>query len=180
MPANQPSPAFRLSDAVILLALSLGGCGGGDSTGPGDAFPSVAGTYSISGRFDGLTAEQGAFVGSLILEQPSQQSAALSGSLTITITSDGQVSALGSTPLQLAKVSQQGAVSFRTGSSVASWSFTGSVAGETISGRHNLAGPSAAFPGDWSATTGSQGTGSVIIVTSTSGSPLDPMATLFR
>ena len=171
--------ASRRTIASILVSLALSSCGGdgGDSTGPGNGFPEVSGVYSIQGRFDGLTADQAAFAGTLILDQASRQSGALTGSLTMTISAQGQANSTGAAPFESASVSQEGAVSFRLGPSpTAGWTFTGTlVGGITITGRHTLTdGQTGSIPGTWSATTGTDGTGSLSIVTASSGSPLDP------
>jgi len=168
--------ASRCFIASSLIAFSLTGCGGdGDNTGPDGSFPDVSGVYSVQGGFDGLTADEAAFAGTLILTQASPQSGNLSGSMTMTITAQGQVNSTGKVPLETASLSQNGEVSFRLGPSpVAGWTFTGTVAGENITGRHTLNGQTVTFPGSWSATTGTDGTGSLSVATATSGSPLDP------
>ncbi|MFL5460051.1 MAG: hypothetical protein ACJ8A6_03725 [Gemmatimonadales bacterium] len=169
----------RRTVASTLVSLALSSCGGdgGDSTGPDNGFPEVSGVYSIQGRFDGLTADEAAFAGTLILDQASRQSGDLTGSLTMTISAQGQVNSTGEAPLESASVTQQGTVSFRLGPSpAAGWTFTGTlVGGITITGTHTLTnGQTASFPGTWTATTGTDGTGSLRIVTASSGAPLDP------
>src|SRR6185436_16306849 len=171
--------APRRTVASILGSLVLSSCGGdgGDSTGPDSGFPDVAGVYSIYGRFDGLSADEAAFAGTLVLTQPSQHSGDLTGSLTMTIASQGTANSTGEAPIESASVTQQGAVSFRLGpSAAAGWTFTGTlVGGITITGRHTLTdGQTASFAGTWSATTGTDGTGSLSIATASSGAPLDP------
>lgn len=171
--------ASRRTVASILVSLALGSCGGdgGDSTGPDSEFPDVAGVYSIQGRFDELTEDEAAFAGTLILIQGSRHSGDLTGSLTMTISAQGAVNSTGEAPLESASVTQQGAVSFRLGPSpAAGWTFTGTlVGGITITGRHTLTdGQTASFAGTWSATTGTDGTGSLSIATASSGAPLDP------
>jgi hypothetical protein len=168
----------RRTVASILGSLALSSCGGegGDSTGPDSGFPAVAGVYSIYGRFDGLSVDEAAFAGTLVLVQPSQQRGDLTGSLTMTISAQGTANSTGEAPIESASVTQQGEVSFRLGPSpAAGWTFTGTlVGGITITGRHTLAGQTASFPGTWSATTGTDGTGSLSIATASSGAPLDP------
>jgi len=173
---QMPSFASRFFTASSLIAVSLSACGGGgDNTGP-TAFPDISGVYSLQGGLDGLSSDEAAFVGTLILSQASTQSGNLSGSLIMTITAQGQVNSIGEAPLQSASVTQEGAVSFRLGPNpAAGWTFSGTVAGETITGRHTLTdGQTVAFTGNWSATTGTDGTGSLSVATATSGSPLDP------
>ncbi|HEX6405783.1 MAG TPA: hypothetical protein VFZ90_01215 [Gemmatimonadales bacterium] len=169
----------RRTVASIIGSLALSSCGGegGDSTGPDSGFPQVAGVYSISGRFDGLSADEAAFAGTLVLVQASRNSGDLTGSLTMTISAQGTANSTGESPLESASVTQEGAVSFRLGPSpAAGWTFTGTlVGGITITGRHTLTdGQTASFPGTWSATTGTDGTGSLSIATASSGAPLDP------
>ena len=169
----------RRTVASIIGSLALSSCGGegGDSTGPDSGFPQVAGVYSIYGRFDGLSADEAAFAGTLVLVQASRNSGDLTGSLTMTISAQGTANSTGESPLESASVTQEGAVSFRLGPSpAAGWTFTGTlVGGITITGRHTLTdGQTASFPGTWSATTGTDGTGSLSIATASSGAPLDP------
>jgi hypothetical protein len=49
------------------------------------------------------------------------------------------------------------------------------VGGITITGHHTLTdGQTVSFPGTWTATTGTDGTGSLSLATVSSGAPLDP------
>ena len=163
--------------AVILLCLSaLYSCGGGDSVAPPEPFPDVTGSYHLDGGFDGLTRGEASFSGTLTLTQASRQSGTLGGTVSITATIDGQTSGGGTAPLQSASVSPTGAVSFSIGSITAggSWTFSGTHAGTTISGRHTLTDGTSSFSGNWSGTSGSTANGSITVTSSTIGSSLDP------
>jgi hypothetical protein len=167
-----------LSMASILLGLSLAGCGGdgGANTGPDDPFPDVAGVYNVHGGFDGLTNDEATFVGSLVLTQASRQTGELTGTMSVTATINGQVITAGNVQILSASVSPSGTVSFQLGrlSTGGSWTFSGTSAGETITGRHTLTDGSSSFSGDWTATTGSIGSGSLTVTVLASGSNLDP------
>ncbi len=173
---QMPSSASHFFTASSLIAVSLSACGGGDNTDPDDALPDVSGLYSIQGGFDEFSRNEAAFAGTLILNQAFGQSGNLTGRLTMTISAQGQVNSTGEVPLEAASLGQNGAISFRLGSSaVAGWTFTGTVVGGNINGRHTLTdGQTVTFPGSWSATTGTEGTGSLSLATVSTGSPLDP------
>src|SRR4029079_1322213 len=55
-----------------------------------------------------------------------------------------------------------------------SWTFSGTASGETIGGRHTLTDGNQTFSGDWTATQGTVGSGSLTATASTSGSSVDP------
>jgi hypothetical protein len=172
-------PILRLSAASSLgLTLSLAGCGGGggDAAGPGEPFPNVSGSYNIEGGFDGLTRNEASFVGSLSLSQASRQSGTLTGTMSVTLTIDGDVTTAGDVRLQSASVTPNGTVSFQLGtiSTGGSWTFSGTAAGETISGRHTLTDGSNVFSGNWTASIGSVGAGSLTVTASTTGTNVDP------
>jgi len=177
MQSNNALRRFQPWANAVTLALVASGCGGdGDSTSPDGSFPPVEGRYSISGSFDGLTRDQASFVGALSLAQASSRTGAVTGTVDITITAEGRVTSSGNVPLQAASVEEDGSISFSLGSVAngAVWTFTGTAAGETITGRHDLTGQSGSFSGDWTATTGAAGTGSLTVTTSSSGPSLDP------
>jgi len=178
MPFPQPVAVSRLFIASMLVSLSLSGCGGGggDTSGPDDPFPDVAGVYNVQGGFDNLTADEASFVGSLILNQASRQTGELSGTMSVTATINGDVTTAGNVAIQSASVSPNGTVSFTLGSIAngGNWTFSGTASGETISGRHTLTDGNLTFSGNWTATQGTVGSGSLTATVSTSGSSLDP------
>ena len=143
---------------------------------PNDPFPDVSGSYNIAGGFDGLSNSAASFTGSLTLTQASAESGTLSGTMSATLTLDGDVTTVGSVPIQSASVTPNGTVSFQLRSigNGASWTFTGTAAGEAITGRHTLTDGSNTFSGDWTASKGSLGTGNLTVTATTTGSTLDP------
>jgi len=168
---SRPAPVAAL---VCALLVGCGG-GGGDSLTPNDPFPNAAGSYQMEGGFDGLSREQASFTGILTLTQASRQSGTLGGSVSLSLRVNGSRSSA-SSPIESASVSTSGEVAFRLGSATddATWTFHGTLAGSSISGRHTLSDGSQAFPGNWSATTGGAATGSVTVVVTTNGSSPDP------
>ena len=143
---------------------------------PNDPFPDVSGSYNIAGGFDGLSNSAASFTGTLTLNQASAESGTLTGTMSATLTLDGNVTTVGSVPIQSASVTPNGTVSFQLGNigNGASWTFTGTAAGETISGRHTLTDGSNTFSGDWTASKGALGSGSLTASATTTGSTLDP------
>lgn len=166
---------YSRTATVVFCLLTLYGCGGGDSLTPPEPFPNVAGSYLLDGGFDGLTRGQASFGGTLTLTQTSRQSGTLGGTVSLTTIIDGQTSG-GVVPVESASVSSTGTVSFHIGGIAAggSWTFSGTLAGTRISGRHTLTDGTTAFSGDWSGTSGATSTGSLTVTSSTSGSSPDP------
>jgi hypothetical protein len=131
---------------VPLLSLSLAGAPtiltacGGDATNPTEApFPAVAGTYAVTGTYDGAPGQ--AFQGTLTLGQPSRESGGLTGSLTVTFAGSNGGASSGS--LSGATVTRPGDLRFdvrASGSlgSTESWSLTGHVTGGSITGRYSV------------------------------------------
>jgi len=133
---------------AVLLA-----CSSGDDDAAGPQYPSVAGTYAITGTFDDLP---GATVtGPLTLVQADRSSGALTGSVTLTLrTSTGATST--ASGLFDATVTTTGNVSFSVGApsgGSSSWTFTGPVTTSgVVGGRHTLRGVCGTCPGPWAAT----------------------------
>jgi len=138
--------------ALIPTLAALLACGGDDDPA-GPQFPSVAGTYAITGTFDDLP---GATVtGPLTLVQADRSSSALTGTVTLTLrTSSGATST--ASGLFDATVTTTGNVSFSVGApsgGSSSWTFTGPVtATGVVGGRHTLRGVCGSCPGSWAAT----------------------------
>ena len=140
--------ARALTPAVVLLLA----CGGDDDPA-GPQFPSVAGTYAITGTFDDLP---GATVsGPLTLVQANQSSSALTGTVTLTLRTASGTSSTAS-GLFDATVTATGIVSFSVGApsgGSSSWTFTGPVTTSgVVGGRHTLRGVCGTCPGPWTAT----------------------------
>lgn len=123
----------------LSLALTLAACGGGDSSGPSEpTFPAVAGTYILSGQFDGVSTSDASFTGTLRLNQPSRESGTLSGTLNIQLRIGSAVDAAEG-PLDLATLAPDGGITFKTEGSTGSWTFTGNIDGNGVaSGRHTI------------------------------------------
>ena len=109
----------------------------------------MAGTYAISGGFDGFTSAQASFAGTVSLAQASRESPALTGNFNVTATIGGDVFLLTGS-LQGATVTTARVISFASGDGSAVWSFSGTVSGTTVTGRHTLSDGTDSFSGNWS------------------------------
>jgi hypothetical protein len=144
---------FGLAALVVLAA-----CGGDNSSEPQEpTYPAAAGTYAISGGFDGLTSQQANFSGTLTVGQTSRENPALTGNFNVTATIDGSVFVL-TGPLESATITTAGVISFIVGGSSTAWSFSGTMSGTSVSGRHTLTDGIDALSGNWSM----QRTGNVV------------------
>jgi hypothetical protein len=143
----------RLLARALVPAIALVFACGGDDDPAAPQFPSVAGTFAITGTFDDLP---GATVsGPLTLVQADRSSGALTGSVALTLrTSSGATST--ASGLFDAAVTTAGVVSFSVGApsgGSSSWTFTGPVTATGVAGgRHTLRGVCGACPGPWGAT----------------------------
>jgi hypothetical protein len=170
---------MRARDWLHLSSLFAIACGGGgESLAPDQPFPDVSGPYQLAGGFDGLSHSQASFTGTLTLEQASTQSGTLTGTASLTLSIDGDISTIADVALQAASVTPGGVVSFRLGSTAAggSWTFSGTRSAGVITGRHTLTDQESTFSGGWtgSAPGTEPATGSLALTTSTSGGTLDP------
>jgi hypothetical protein len=136
----------------FLAALAFGAlvaCGGDSSTAPKNpTFPSVAGVYAISGSFTGAALP---FSGTITFSQPSREQPTLEGSANLTVyATDGNIT-FGT--IDNASVSETGLVGFNVGSAVgtATWRFTGTLTGTTITGTHLLSDATSSAGGTFSA-----------------------------
>src|SRR5215207_3163026 len=159
-----------------LFAVACGG--GGESLAPDQPFPDVSGPYQLAGGFDGLSQSEASFTGTLTLEQASTQSGSLTGTASLTLSIDGDVSTIADVPLQAASVTPGGVVSFRLGSTTAggSWTFSGTRSAGVITGRHTLTDRESTFSGGWTGSAPGTGpaTGTLALTVSTSGGTPDP------
>lgn len=129
---------MRSVATVALLALAA--CGGDSVLGTKDpTYPAVAGTYVVSGGFNGVPTSQASLAGTLTFQQPSREASALAGAANITVsigTSSGTF-----TSISNAMVTPQGTLSFDvTSTGTSTWKFSGTVSGTTIVGTHILSG----------------------------------------
>jgi hypothetical protein len=92
----------RRTLASTIVSLALSSCGGEAKTRLVQRVGFLRWPVSIQGRFDGLTEDQAAFAGTLILIQGSPRSGDLTGSLTMTISAQGTVNSTGEAPLESA------------------------------------------------------------------------------
>jgi hypothetical protein len=134
------------------VAILLAACGGDDGpTAP--SFPAVAGTYQLTGSFDGFTTTQAYVSGAITLTQPDRSTGLLNvlGSLTARAgTTIVTVSQFGS-----ATVDNGGRVIFQVAglSTTESWIFDGNLSsdGLHIGGRHTLTSSSGSSSGNFTA-----------------------------
>jgi hypothetical protein len=142
---------MRLALSGVLLTLALlPACGGGDSNEPEDPFPDAAGVYQVSGGFDGLPSNVGSFTGTLEITQATRSSGTLQASAAILATIDGDVFNISDPALANANVSPSGVLSFTIVGAGATWTFSGTLSGSTISGgRHTLSDGVQSLSGNW-------------------------------
>jgi hypothetical protein len=134
----------------LMLATAIA-CGG-DSTSPEHPFPAANGAYALDGGFDGLTRSEASFTGTAHVNQASQDTGTLTGTATLTLTLDGDVSTVSDVQLLEASVSPSGVVSFRLGASTSTWTFSGTLLNDKITVRHTLTDGSFTASGDWTGT----------------------------
>jgi hypothetical protein len=134
----------------LLLALSLLPACGGDSTEPEEPFPDAAGVYQVSGGFDGIPSSVGSFSGTLEITQATRSSGTLQGSAAILATIDDNVFNINDPVLSGANVSPAGVLSFTMADNSGTWTFTGTLSGNTITaGRHTLSAGGESLSGNW-------------------------------
>ena len=138
---------FHLGIAVLTV---LAACGGDSPSAPQEpTYPAVAGTFAVSGGFDGLTSQQANFSGTVTFAQASRESPNLTGTFNVTANVSGSVF-LVAAPVQAATVTAAGVLSFAVADASGQWSFSGTMSGTTASGRHTLTDGTDAFAGNWS------------------------------
>jgi hypothetical protein len=145
---------------VLVVALVVMGCGGGDSNAPNPQFPNAAGTYNMTGGFDGFTTSEASFSGTFTLTQASLTQGALGGSANVTVRLGDQIGTVTDNAVERASVSSAGVITFTMTDPDGSWTFNGTLAGSSINGgRHTLNVPgTGVISGDW---TGSRTASSV-------------------
>lgn len=144
-----------MSRWLAILGAGVLACGG-DSNDPGDTFPDAAGVYEVSGGFDGLSTSIASFDGTLELNQASQESGTLTGSAALVADLNGDIFNLTDDALSGATVSPSGVVTFTMGGAGATWTFSGTLSGNNITGgRHTLSDGIDNLSGNWSASSAS-------------------------
>jgi hypothetical protein len=155
---------------MIFLALVVVGCGG-DSSAPSPAFPDAAGVYNVSGDFDGTPSEEASFTGTVTLTQASRDQGALGGSASMTAKFGSDAATASDDALDQASVSTAGAITFTLVDPSGSWTFTGTLAGNSITGgRHTLDVPgTGTISGNWTASRTTSSTSAMRIQKRASG-----------
>jgi hypothetical protein len=140
-----------MRSVVLVVALVVLGCGGGDSNAPNPTFPNAAGTYNMTGGFDGFTTSEASFSGTFTLTQASLTQGTLGGSANVTVRLGDQIGTVTDNALEQATVSTAGVITFRLSDPDGTWTFNGTLAGSSVTGgRHTLNVPgSGVISGDW-------------------------------
>ena len=146
---------MRAGRSVLGVFLSiLAACGGGDTAGPTPTpeptptYPSVAGTYNFPALFDQLTYADAHVIGVITLVQPSRNARTLTGDFDFVMTVDGQ-SHHWAVSFDSAWVSTGGTILFSASNGPETWTYTGTLTGTAVAGRHTLTGDGAPITGDW-------------------------------
>ncbi len=135
---------------LCLGLLASAGCGGGsDATEPNFPYPAVAGIYQMDGGFDGATRSQASFTGSLTLTQANRTVPDLGATASITATIEGQVFSISNQTASSASVTPAGVITVQFAGGGASWTFSGTLSGRIITGRHTLSDGTSTTSGDW-------------------------------
>lgn len=136
---------------AALGAAALLGCGDDSSGGgPNQFFPDVAGTYVVSGTFDGISEANASFTGTVTVEQESLESSLLTGTGTIQLT-DSTRNLTVTGDLEDASVTLAGIVVFTiSGAAGATWEFSGERGGDVLEGDHTLTDGTGSHSGPWS------------------------------
>ena len=157
---------FTLGVAGLVV---LAACGGESPSAPKEpTYPAVAGTFAVSGGFDGLTLQQANFAGTAVFAQANRESPNLTGTLNVTANVNGSVFLIAG-PVQAATVTAARVLSFAVGDASGQWTFSGTMSGTTASGRHTLTDGTDSFSGNWSM----QRTGNLVSARSTPLTPRD-------
>ena len=138
----------RLWLAALGAAAALA-CGDDDGNGPSDAFPDVAGVYTVEGQFDGADPSELSFDGTVTIEQESLETSLLSGTADLTIVTPTGTFPVTDAELLDADVNLVGDVTFSLEQGSVSWDFIGDRAGDLLTGTHSLTLGSDSYTGTW-------------------------------
>ena len=127
-------------------------CGGDDTNEPAEAFPDVAGVYTVEGQFDGADPSDLSFNGTVTIEQESLEASHLTGMADLTIVSSTGSFPVNDAELLDANVNLVGDVTFSLEQSSVSWDFLGNKSGDLLSGTHSLTLGGITYTGTWSGT----------------------------
>jgi hypothetical protein len=135
---NDPMTALRsrFRAFVVAAAMVAATAACGDATGP--KFPSMAGSYHISGSFNDFAASLASLEGTLTFNQASTKDSVLTGTANVTVRITTSTSTI--TQVKTALVSSAGQVTFQLvpANPTSTWKFTGTLSGNTITGTHSL------------------------------------------
>jgi hypothetical protein len=135
---------------AALGAAAVLACGDDDNNGPTDAFPDVAGVYTVEGQFDGADPSDLSFDGTVTIEQESLETSLLTGTADITIVTPTGDLPVTDAELLNANVNLVGDVTFTLEQGSVSWDFIGDKSGDVLTGTHSLTLGSESFTGTWS------------------------------
>lgn len=137
--------------ALALLGVLGALACGGDSTGPSNQYPAVAGTYQVTGTFDAVPET---FSGTMTLIQADRTVGSLSGTFNVTLSGATPATLSGPLP-STTTLSKAGVLDFTftdASGGGSSWTFNGTLNNKTFTGRHVLTGSGSSFAGAWTAT----------------------------
>jgi hypothetical protein len=135
---------------AALGAVAALACGDDDTNGPADAFPDVAGVYTVEGQFDGADPSDLSFSGTVTIEQESLETSLLAGTADLTIVTPTGTLPVNDAELLNADVNLVGDVTFSLEQGSVSWNFIGDKSGDILSGTHSLTLGTNSFTGTWS------------------------------
>ena len=134
---------------AALGAVAVLACSDDDTNGPADAFPDVAGVYTVEGQFDGADTSDLSFNGTVTIEQESLETSLLTGTADLTIVTPTGTFPVDDAELLNANVNLVGDVTFSLEQGSVSWDFLGDKSGDVLSGTHNLTLGGQSFTGTW-------------------------------
>ena len=143
--------ATAQNEGPATIAATVGGKTGQTVLTGSYPYPNVAGTWNITGTFDELPTAS--ITGTFALTQQSRFSGSITGVANLITVMGGQVFPVPNYPIA-ATVTSTGVLSFTlTEATAATWSFVGTIAGNTVSdGRHTLSDGITPHSGSWRAT----------------------------
>jgi hypothetical protein len=135
---------------AVLGVLSAMACGSDKSTGPKNDFPDVGGVWQVTGSFDQDPSET--FSGTMTLVQADRTTGTLTGSIDMTLVSGDNLSGTATSAMIDKAGNLTVVVTDSESGTSASWTFTGTVSGHSVTGRHTLTDGTQTFTGPWTGT----------------------------
>lgn len=136
---------MRRATMWLALALTLMACG--DSTGPDDSFPAIAGIYDYSGAVHDVPSA--AFTGTLTIVDDSRETQEFTGTYALTLSGGGLAPSSFAGDIVNARVTRDGDVLFDLDAS--DYHHTGTLNGGRITGSWSLTGSTSSFTGTFTA-----------------------------